>query len=428
MCYDRIVNAKTPGGNGSHAPLSSDKAKQGPPSWETVFCVGLFFASLVAAVMLWKAIGGKHPYAFYTALRWVCFSVFFCSVIAIFRMTYEPSEDWLWAALFRAFGAFPGALAVLFNPFFEFHFRRETWRVIDIVSLVLMILICLGFAANLPAILKKLLGVLAWSVSGVAAGIIVLLWSIDDVEVKWTGPKTFARVVETFQADPDHDAAAGYEFTVHGRQFTGSATNYELSKGDRLEIQYSRRNPEHNRALEDTLPSGSVIFLIVLGCFSYYATSRNLPNLYHLLCAGKFPHTGRVYVTQGSLPDGFEYTRLGKVTAYCDPADTPFFRKLASPAQDREANMVVRVQHTRLRRFGEPCDKLSGEAIWVSDRILRGMHVRLSDPDSNESHFFADNEMRGLACMLKTFSDKVGQSNRVILRESCKLADLHFLP
>jgi hypothetical protein len=54
--------------------------------------------------MFWKAIGGKHPHAFYTALRWVCFSVFFCSMIAIFRMT-QSGEDWLWAALLRAFGA-----------------------------------------------------------------------------------------------------------------------------------------------------------------------------------------------------------------------------------------------------------------------------------------------------------------------------------
>src|SRR5437762_3753025 len=205
-----------------------------PRAWGTLFCVVMFFASLVAAIMLWKAIGGKHPYAFYTALRWVCLSVFVCSAIATFSVMREFDAI---GFLHAIFGVVLGALAVLFNPFFEFHFRRETWRVIDIVSLVLMILICLGFAANLPAIPKKLLGVLAWSVSGVAAGIIVLLWSIDDVEVKWTGPKTFARVVETFQADPDHDAAAGYEFTVHGRQFTGSATNYELSKGDRLEIQ-----------------------------------------------------------------------------------------------------------------------------------------------------------------------------------------------
>jgi len=29
---------------------------------------------------------------------------------------------------------------------------------------------------------------------------------------------------------------------------------------------------------------------------------------------------------------------------------------------------------------------------------------------------------------INSFSDKFGQMNRVILRESCKLADLHFLP
>jgi hypothetical protein len=344
--------------------------------------------------MLWKAIGGKHRYASYTALRWVCFSVFFCSVIAIFRRTYEPGENWLWAAILRAFGALPGALAVLFNPFVNFHFRRETWRVIDIVSLVLMILICWGFSSNLPAILRKLLGMLAWSVLGAAAGIIVLLWSIDDIEVKCTGPKVFGHVVKIFKAD--NPAAAGYEFTVNGRQFTGSTTNDELSKGDRLEIQYSRRNPKHNRALEDTLGSGSITLLIVLSCFSYYATRRNLPNLYHMLCAGKFPHTGRVYVTHGVLPDGLEYTPLGKVTVYGEPA---LFAELASQAKDRGGNMVVRVKESRGRPFfgGDLQEKLSGEAIWVSDRILRTIHVRLSDPDSKESQFFTDSNMGGSA-------------------------------
>jgi hypothetical protein len=116
VIYHRSVNAQPPGRNGSHAPFS-DNEKQRPPSWDTLFCVGLFFVSLVAAAMLWKAIGGRHPYAFYTALRWVCFSVFVCSVIASFRMTQEPRDAWLWAALMRAFSAFPGALAVLFNPF-----------------------------------------------------------------------------------------------------------------------------------------------------------------------------------------------------------------------------------------------------------------------------------------------------------------------
>jgi phosphoglycerol transferase MdoB-like AlkP superfamily enzyme len=115
--------------------------------------------------MLWKAIGGKHPYAFYTALRWVCFSVFFCSVIAIFRMTPAPSGDWLGAALLRAFGALVGVLAVLFNPFFEFHFRRETWRVIDIVAFVcvsLLILVFYGRFEELPAQIKRAAKLIIW--------------------------------------------------------------------------------------------------------------------------------------------------------------------------------------------------------------------------------------------------------------------------
>src|SRR5207248_9199777 len=102
----------------------------------------MFFASLVAAIMLWKAIGGKHPYAFYTALRWVCLSVFVCSAIATFSVMREFDAI---GFLHAIFGVVLGALAVLFNPFFEFHFRRETWRVIDIAAFVCLLLLVLRF-------------------------------------------------------------------------------------------------------------------------------------------------------------------------------------------------------------------------------------------------------------------------------------------
>src|SRR5260370_26387799 len=104
----------------SQSPAS---AERWPRAWTTLFCVVMFFASVVAAIMLWKAIGGKHPYAFYTALRWVCFSVFFCSAIAYFRVAREFYPVGL---LFAIFGALLSALAVLFNPFLEFHFLRYT--------------------------------------------------------------------------------------------------------------------------------------------------------------------------------------------------------------------------------------------------------------------------------------------------------------
>src|SRR5947208_11086939 len=93
---------KSPHGNGSESPSSPRSHEQWPRAWGTLFCVVMFFASLVAAIMLWKAIGGKHPYAFYTALRWVCFSVFLCSAIATFSVTREYGEIWFLHAIFGA--------------------------------------------------------------------------------------------------------------------------------------------------------------------------------------------------------------------------------------------------------------------------------------------------------------------------------------
>src|SRR5205809_4865513 len=141
-----------------------------PRAWGTLFCVVMFFASLVAAIMLWKAIGGKHPYAFYTALRWVCFSVFLCSAIATFSVTREYGEIWFLHAIF---GAVLGTLAVLFNPFSEFHFRRDTWRVIDIVSLVCVALLIFAFYGRfeeeVPARLKRGAKLIIWFI---AAGLV----------------------------------------------------------------------------------------------------------------------------------------------------------------------------------------------------------------------------------------------------------------
>jgi threonine/homoserine/homoserine lactone efflux protein len=37
---------------------------------------GLYIAWLVAAVMLVLAVAGRHPYSFYTFLRWICCTVF----------------------------------------------------------------------------------------------------------------------------------------------------------------------------------------------------------------------------------------------------------------------------------------------------------------------------------------------------------------
>jgi hypothetical protein len=44
--------------------------------------VGLYIAWLIAAVMLIFAAVERHPYSFYTLLRWICCSIFAYSAFA----------------------------------------------------------------------------------------------------------------------------------------------------------------------------------------------------------------------------------------------------------------------------------------------------------------------------------------------------------
>jgi Tfp pilus assembly protein PilV len=96
---------------------------------------GLYTAWLIAAVMLVFAVVGRHPYSYYTLLRWVCCTVFVYSAVTSFQL-----KRVLWAWIF-------GVQAVLFNPLIQFHFRRDTWQTLDVVSVG-----CIVIAAVLIAV------------------------------------------------------------------------------------------------------------------------------------------------------------------------------------------------------------------------------------------------------------------------------------
>ena len=240
----------------------------------------MFFASLVAAIMLWKAIGGKHPYAFYTALRWVCFSVFVCSAITTFSVIRE----------FDAFfGAVLGALAVLFNPFFEFHFRRETWRVIDIAAFVCLLLLVLnfygGFAEELPTRIKRAAKLIIWFF---AAGLVAYYVANEAVHLygKYVlaTASTTATVFEVDEETVDSEEETGpsgvkytgiYRFQVNGKTYDGRTDNHD-EVGDSLLVRYNPANPEQNRDatgdLFDELPS-FVGFLVMIGGLYWWLKS-----------------------------------------------------------------------------------------------------------------------------------------------------------
>ena len=77
--------------------------------------VGLYITWLIAAVMLISAAVGKHPYSFYTLLRWICCPIFAYSAFAAHEKNRVP---WVWIF---------GALAALYNPIFRVHLDRATW-------------------------------------------------------------------------------------------------------------------------------------------------------------------------------------------------------------------------------------------------------------------------------------------------------------
>ena len=77
--------------------------------------VGLYVGWLAAAAVLVYAVIEKHPYSFYTLLRWVCCPVFAFSAVSAFEMNRVA---WTWIF---------GVLAALYNPIFRVHLDRNTW-------------------------------------------------------------------------------------------------------------------------------------------------------------------------------------------------------------------------------------------------------------------------------------------------------------
>jgi hypothetical protein len=76
---------------------------------------GLIIAWLIIGGLLVSAAVERHPYSFYTLLRWICCPVFAYSAFA----AYEKNRV-LWVWVF-------GVLAALYNPIFRIHLDRSTW-------------------------------------------------------------------------------------------------------------------------------------------------------------------------------------------------------------------------------------------------------------------------------------------------------------
>jgi hypothetical protein len=76
---------------------------------------GLYIVWLVTAGLLVSAAVQRHPYSFYTLLRWIC-----CPVLAYSAFAAHERNRVLWVWIF-------GVLAALYNPIFAVHLNRSTW-------------------------------------------------------------------------------------------------------------------------------------------------------------------------------------------------------------------------------------------------------------------------------------------------------------
>jgi hypothetical protein len=76
---------------------------------------GLYIVWLVVAGLLISAAVQRHPYSFYTLLRWICCPVFAYSAFAAYEGKYVV---WVWVF---------GVLAALYNPILRVHLDRTTW-------------------------------------------------------------------------------------------------------------------------------------------------------------------------------------------------------------------------------------------------------------------------------------------------------------
>jgi hypothetical protein len=95
--------------------------------------VGLYIAWLVAAVMLVYAAIEKHPYSYYTLLRWICCPIFAYSAFAAHERKRMP---WVWVF---------GVLALLYNPIFRVHLDRSTWTGVNWLTVGAIIIAAVSF-------------------------------------------------------------------------------------------------------------------------------------------------------------------------------------------------------------------------------------------------------------------------------------------
>jgi hypothetical protein len=108
--------------NTLEVPKMDDEKKKVDP----VLRIATALLVLAAAGVLIGA-SGRHPYSYFTMLRWLACSA---AVLLVWRGAVQGVK-WAWALV---------PLAILFNPIAPIHFSRDTWQTLDIAAAVVMVL------------------------------------------------------------------------------------------------------------------------------------------------------------------------------------------------------------------------------------------------------------------------------------------------
>jgi p-aminobenzoyl-glutamate transporter AbgT len=88
--------------------------------------LGSVIAKLIAAAMLFAALG-RHPYDYYTLLRWVA-----CGVCAFTAFQAVQNKKTGWLVVFIT-------AAVVLNPIAPLRIKRDTWAIVDSAAAVLLL-------------------------------------------------------------------------------------------------------------------------------------------------------------------------------------------------------------------------------------------------------------------------------------------------
>ena len=84
-------------------------------------------ARLITAFLLFYSLK-RHPYSYYTVLRWVTFGVGSYSAFIAWKTN---KQGWAWIL---------GVIALMFNPLIPVNLKREIWAWIDVASGIVFLL------------------------------------------------------------------------------------------------------------------------------------------------------------------------------------------------------------------------------------------------------------------------------------------------